>query len=150
MFAPNQERSASELLRVCRSGGKIGLASWTPDGFIGQMFKVIGRHVAPPAGLRPPLLWGTETRLAELFGDGIASLQAVRRFHAFRYRSPKHMVDAFRSSYGPMVKTFAALDAARQQRLEDDLVELAGRFNRSGDHTLIAPSEYLEVVAIKA
>ena len=151
MFAPNQERSAAELLRVCRPGGKIGLASWTPDGFIGQMFRVIGRHVPPPAGLRPPLLWGTEARLGELFGDGVSSIHAVRRHHAFRYRSAEHMVEAFRTCYGPMVKTFEALKTSEQQQsLTDDLLELAGRFNRSGDHTLIAPSEYLEVVAIKA
>lgn len=150
MFTPSQERSAGELLRVCRPGGRIGLANWTPDGFVGQMFKTIGRHVAPPTGLKPPPLWGTEERLRELFGDAVSSLRVVRRHHAFRYRTPEHWLEEFRTCYGPMVKAFEALDASGQQRLADDLLELAGRFNQSGDRTLIAPSEYLEAVAVKA
>jgi ubiquinone/menaquinone biosynthesis C-methylase UbiE len=149
MFTPNQERAATELLRVCRPGGKIGLANWTPDGFIGQVFRVIGRHVPPPAGLKPPPLWGTEPRLRELFGQEISSLQVVRRHHAFRYRSPEHWLETFRTCYGPMLKAFDGLDAAGQQRLASDLLELAQRFNQSGDQTLFAPSEYLDVVAVK-
>jgi SAM-dependent methyltransferase len=150
MFAPSQERAASELLRVCRSGGKIGLANWTPDGLVGQMFHVIGRHVAPPAGLKPPLLWGTEARIRELFGDQVSSLQVVRRHHIFRYPSPEHWLETFRTCYGPMLKAFDALDAAGQEHLAVDLLELARRFNQSGDQTLVAPSEYLDVVAIKS
>ena len=150
MFTANQERAASELLRVCRPGGTIGLANWTPDGFVGQMFRTIGRHVPPPAGLRPPPLWGTEARLRELLGEGISSLRVVRRHHTFRYRSPAHWLEAFRTCYGPMVKAFEALEPSGQQRLADDLLQLAGRFNQSGDETLIAPSEYLDVIAVKA
>jgi SAM-dependent methyltransferase len=150
MFAPNQERAAGELLRVCRPGGKIGLANWTPDGFVGEMFRVIGRHVPPPAGVRSPPLWGTEPRLRELFGDAVSSLRVVRRHHAFRYRSPRHWLEAFRTFYGPMLKAFEALDASGQGRLAGDLLELAQRFNQSGDETLTAPSEYLDVVAIKS
>jgi SAM-dependent methyltransferase len=150
MFAPSQERAASELLRVCRPGGKIGLASWTPDGFVGQMFRVIGRYVPPPAGLKPPPLWGTEARLRELFGDAVSSLRVIRRHHVFRYRSPEHWLETFRTCYGPMLTAFDALDAAGQERLAGDLLELAQRFNDSGDQTLAAPSEHLDVVAIKS
>jgi ubiquinone/menaquinone biosynthesis C-methylase UbiE len=149
MFAPSQERTASELLRVCRPGGKIGLANWTPDGFVGQMFRTIGRHAPPPAGVKPPPLWGTEPRLRELFGDGVASLRVVRRYHTFRYRSVQHWLETFRTFYGPMLKAFESLDAAGQDRLAGDLLELAHRFNQSGDETLAAPAEYLDVVAIK-
>lgn len=149
MFAPSQERAAGELLRVCRPGGKIGLANWTPEGFVGEMFRVIGRHVPPPAGLKPPPLWGTESRLRELFGHEISSLHVVRRHHAFRYRSPEHWLETFRTFYGPMLKAFEAVGAAGQERLAGDLLELAHRFNQSGDETLVAPSEYLDVVAIK-
>ena len=149
MFAPDQERTAAELLRVCRPGGTIGLANWTPEGFIGRMFRVIGSHVAPPAGLKPPPLWGTEARLGELFGDGTTSLRVVRRHHTFRFRSPEHCLDVFRTSYGPMLKAFDTLDAAGQERLAGDLLDLAREFNRSGDDSLAAPAEYLDIVAIK-
>jgi SAM-dependent methyltransferase len=150
MFAPSQERTASELLRVCRPGGIVGMANWTPDGFIGEMFRTIGRHVAPPAGLKPPPLWGTEARLRELFGEGVSSLRVVARRHTFRFRSPEHCLDTFRGYYGPMLKAFEALDAAGQDRLYDDLLDLMRRFNRSGDATLAAPAAYIDVVAIKA
>lgn len=153
MFAPSQERTAAELLRVCRPGGKIGLANWTPDGFIGQLFKVVGRHVPPPAGIKPPPLWGTEARLGELFGDGISSLRVVRRHHVFRYRSPEHWLEAFRTTYGPTLKAFEAVGAAGPSgadALAGDLLELARRFNQSGDATLAAPAEYLEAVLVKS
>jgi SAM-dependent methyltransferase len=149
MFTPNQEFAASELLRVCRPNGKIGLANWTPDGFIGQMFRVIGRHVPPAAGLKPPPLWGTEARLHELFGDGVASMRIVRRHHVFRYRSPEQWLETFRTCYGPTLKAFDSLDPAAQDLLTRDLLELAQRFNQSGDQTLAAPAEYLEVFALK-
>jgi SAM-dependent methyltransferase len=149
MFTPNQELAASELLRVCRPGGKIGLANWTPEGFIGQMFRVIGRHVPPPAGLKSPPLWGTEARLHELFGDGVSSMRIVRRHHVFRYRSPEQWLKTFRTCYGPMLKAFDTLDAAAQELLTRDLLELARRFNQSGDQTLAAPAEYIDVFAIK-
>ena len=149
MFTPNQEQAAGELLRVCRPGGKIGLASWTPEGFIGNLFRTIGKHVPPPAGVKPPALWGTEARLRELFGDGIAHLEVNRRMFTFRYHSPAHWIDIFRSYYGPTLKAFAALDAAGQAALAADLTELIERFNRGGSDTMLVPSEYLEVVATR-
>jgi hypothetical protein len=146
MFTPDQERAAAELLRVCKRGSKIGLANWTPEGFIGQLFKTIGRHVPPPAGAKSPALWGTRERLAELFKRGEASVEAALRQFVFRYRSPEHWLEVFKTTYGPLLKTFAALEPAAQAALRDDLVELIGRFNRSGDGSMVVPSEYLEVV----
>lgn len=149
MFAPNQERAASEMLRVCKPGGKIGLANWTPEGFIGHLFKTIGKHLPPPAGVRPPALWGTMERLNKLFGTG-GSVSATPRVFVFRYRSPEHWVDVFRTWYGPVHKAFAALPADQQEVLEADLLALIGRFNRSGDGTMVVPSDYLEVVVTRA
>ena len=146
MFTPNQEQAAAELARVCRSGGKIGLANWTPSSFIGELFKLMGRYIAPPPGVKSPSLWGTEERLRELFGGRIDSLQAPRRNHMFRYRSPKHWIDTFRTYYGPMNKAFAALDASKQEALAEDLLALARRFNTAQDGTLVVPGEYLEAV----
>lgn len=146
MFTPNQEQAASELARVCKRGGKIGLANWTPSSLIGEVFKLIGRYVAPPAGVKSPALWGTEERLREFFGDRLASLEVTRRHFAFRYRGPQHWLDTFRTYYGPMRKTFGALDAARQEALANELIGLVRRFNAATDGTLVAPSEYLEVV----
>ena len=145
MFTPDQDRAAAELVRVCRRGGKIGLANWTPDGFIAQLFKTIGRHVPPPPGARSPALWGTRARLAELF-EPHASIQSAQRHFVFRYRSPEHWLEIFRTFYGPLLKTFAALAPAAQAALEQDLLSLIGQFNRSGDRTMVVPSEYLEVV----
>jgi len=146
MFTPDQERAAAELARVCRAGGKIGLANWTPDGFIGQIFKTIGRHVPPPAGARSPALWGTRPRLAELFGAEASSIKSAQRHFVFRYRSPEHWVEVFRAYYGPVLKTFAALAPDAQAALQRDLVALVAEFNRSGDGTMVVPGEYLEVV----
>jgi ubiquinone/menaquinone biosynthesis C-methylase UbiE len=146
MFTANQEQAAAELLRVCRAGGRIGLANWTPEGFIGQVFRTIGKHVPPPAGVKSPALWGTEARLRELFGDGIAQLTTTKRHFVFRYRSAEHMLDVFRTYYGPMLKAFAALDEAGQQALARDLTELMERFNQAGPNALAIPSEYLEIV----
>lgn len=150
MFAPDQKRTASELLRVCRSGGKIGLANWTPDGFIGQMFRTIGAHVPPPPGMDPPPLWGTEERLRELFGEGISSLQTTRRAYLFRYPSAQYYVEYFRDYYGPTLKAFEALDAEGQNALSQDLRKLLQSYNASGDETLVVPSDYLEAVAIRS
>ena len=150
MFAPDQEKTAAELLRVCRPGGKIGLANWTPDGFIGQMFKVTGRYVPPPPGLRPPALWGTVERLRELFGNGIASMQAERRSFVFRYRSFDHWLEVFRTYYGPVSKAFQALDADQQEAYAADLRALVAQFDGSVDGTMAVPSDYLEVVAVRA
>jgi ubiquinone/menaquinone biosynthesis C-methylase UbiE len=148
MFTPDQDKAAAELLRVCRSGGKIGLANWTPDGFIGQVFKTLGKYLPPPAGARSPALWGTEARLAEMFGAA-GSIKAERRDFVFRYRSPEHFLEVFRSYYGPMLRAFAALDAANQARLRDDLLALVGALNRADDGTMVVPSAYLEVVISK-
>jgi ubiquinone/menaquinone biosynthesis C-methylase UbiE len=147
MFTPNQEQAAQELLRVCRPGGKIGLANWTPEGFIGHVFRTIGKYIPPPPGVKPPALWGTEQRLSELFGDGISELRINRRFFVFRYRSAEHWLEVFRTYYGPVLKAFAALDAEGQAGLARDLTELLQRFNQGGTDTLGVPSEYLEVVA---
>jgi ubiquinone/menaquinone biosynthesis C-methylase UbiE len=149
MFTPNQQQAAHELLRVCRPGGTIGLANWTPEGFIGQVFRTIGKYVAPPAGLKPPALWGTEAHLRELFGDGISELKVEKRMFVFRYRSAEHFLTVFRNYYGPVLKAFAALDAEGQAGLARDLTELLERFNQSGGETLAVPSEYLEVVATR-
>lgn len=146
MFTADQDRAATEMLRVCRPRGKIGLANWTPEGFIGRLFKTIGRHVPPPAGVRPPALWGTRERLTELFGPHAASIDCTPCIFVFRYRSPGHWLDVFRTYYGPVLKAFAALDATGQKTLESDLVDLIGQFNRSGDDTMVVPSEYLQVV----
>jgi ubiquinone/menaquinone biosynthesis C-methylase UbiE len=149
MFAPNQEQAARELLRVCRPGGRIGLANWTPEGWIGEMFRVVGRHVPPPAGLRPPTRWGTEEGLRELFGDGVASPRATRQSFVWRFASAQQYLDLFRTYYGPTFKAFEALDETGRQALARDLVEAVERFNRSDDGTLLVPSEYLEIVATK-
>ena len=137
------------MLRVCRPGGKIGLANWTPDGFIGNMLKTVGKHVPPPPGIKPPPLWGTEERLRELLGDGVSSLQATRRTYNFRYPSADHFVGWFREYYGPTVRAFGALDEEGQEALASDLKELLDERNVSGDGTLVVPSDYLEVVATK-
>lgn len=147
MFAPNQEKAANELLRVCKPGGKIGLANWTPEGYAGAMFRTIGKHVPPPPGIKPPPLWGTEERLKELFGDEIFSLDAKRRSFVFRFLSVKHYVEYFRTYFGPMRKAFESLDEAGKEALAKDLEELLESRNVSGDGTLVASSEYLEVVA---
>ena len=146
MFTPNQEKAAAELVRVCKAGGKIGLANWTPGSLIGELFKLIGRYVPPPPGLKSPALWGTEERLRELFGSAIGSMQCERKHFVFRYRSAEHWLETFRTYYGPMQKAFGALDVGKQDALACDLVQLAGNFNRAGDGALVAPSEYLEVV----
>jgi SAM-dependent methyltransferase len=149
MFAPNQEKVASELLRVLRPGGKIGMANWTPDGFLGDFFRTMGKHVPPPAGLKPPFLWGAEERLNELFGEGLRSLRAEQRSFVWRFPSAEYFVKYMRSYYGPLSKAFEALDAEGQQSLHRDLIELVQRYNRSGDGTAVWPGDYLEVVATK-
>jgi ubiquinone/menaquinone biosynthesis C-methylase UbiE len=150
MFTPNQERAAAELLRVCRPGGRIGLVNWTPGGFIGQMFRIVGRYAPPPDGLRSPLQWGTEDRLAELFGGQVSSIEARPRSFHFRYRSPQDWLNTFRTYYGPTARAFAALDEASQRAFEQELLELAARLNTSTTGALRVPSEYLEVVAVRS
>ncbi len=149
MFAPRPEQAAQELLRVCRPGGKIGMANWTPDGFWGQTFGLQARYVPPPAGLRPPPEWGTEARLRELFGDAVGSMEITRRSALFRYRNNQHWIDVFRTYFGPIIATFAALDDERRQRYLADLDGILTRFNRSQDSTLVVSADYLEVVMVK-
>ena len=149
MFTPNHALAAGELLRVCRPGGKIGLANWTPAGFIGKLFGVIGRHVPPPPGLTPPSRWGVEDYLDKLFRGSASDIHTTPRDFVFRYKSAQHWIDVFRTWYGPVHKAFASLPPEKQQQLNDDLHALIRDFNTSGDSTAVIPSEYLEVVITK-
>jgi ubiquinone/menaquinone biosynthesis C-methylase UbiE len=149
MFTPDQARAAAELLRTCRPGGKIGLANWTPEGFIGQVFKTIGKHLTPPAGAKSPALWGTKAWISDTFKPHAAAITAESREFAFRYKSPEHWLEIFRTYYGPLLKAFAALDSKGQAALADDLIALIGRFNRAKDGTMVVPSEYLEIVIMR-
>ncbi|HEX2661039.1 MAG TPA: class I SAM-dependent methyltransferase [Polyangia bacterium] len=149
MFTPNQPRAASELLRVTRQGGRIGLASWTPDGFIGQLFRIVGSFVPPAPGLVSPSAWGTETRIVELFGPRAHDIRTQRKDYVFRYRSAEHWIEVFRRFYGPVNKTFAALEPARQQAFHEAIAGLLTTLNRGGPGSLVVPSEYLEVVITK-
>jgi ubiquinone/menaquinone biosynthesis C-methylase UbiE len=146
MFTPDQDKAASELARVCRPGGRIGLANWTPESFVGQLFKTIGKYIPPATGVKSPALWGTKARLAELFGKTAREIRTASRQFTFRYRSPEHWIEVFRTYYGPMNRTFGALDAAKQAAFTRDVLVLMERDNRSGDATLVLPSEYLEAV----
>jgi hypothetical protein len=145
MFAPDHAKSSRELLRVCRPGGRIGLASWTPEGFIGGMFRVVAKHVPPPAGVKSPLLWGDRKQLQTLFAGAAAIEHTVRDF-PFRYESPEHFVHVFRTFYGPVHKAFGALDAAGQAALEADLLTLLRDSARKSAAGLVVPAEYLETV----
>ncbi len=149
MFTPDQDRAASELVRVCRPGGKIGLANWSPEGFIGQVFKTIGKHMPPPPGVKSPLIWGTRAGLTEMFSAQASSIKAEPRDFVFRYLSPEHWLKIFKKFYGPLLKTYAALEPAAQVALTEDLTTLIARFNVADDGTMVVPSEYLEVVIIK-
>ncbi|HTJ96643.1 MAG TPA: class I SAM-dependent methyltransferase [Rhodocyclaceae bacterium] len=146
MFTADQDKAAHELMRVCKPKGRIGLANWTPESFIGQVFKTIGTYIPPAAGVKSPSLWGTQARLEELFGHSARTIQFTTREFVFRYRSPAHWLEVFRTYYGPMNKVFAALDIEKQAAFTQDLRALMDRFNRSGDYSLVLPSEYLEVV----
>ncbi len=148
MFAPNHEKSASEMMRVCRRGGKIGLANWTPESFIGKVFKTIGKYVPPAPGVQSPALWGSKAHLDTLFKGSVAVATQSRHF-VFRYKSAQHWLDIFRTYYGPMVKAFAAIDAPAQKALEADLLALLDSGNIARDGTLVLPSEYLEVVVTR-
>ena len=155
MFTPDHARAAGELLRVCRPGGRIAMANWTPEGFIGQMFTVLGKYLPPPAGLQPPSRWGTLPHLRQLFGEGAAAIAITPRTFNFRYRSPAHFIEIFRAWYGPMQKAFQALPADKAAELERDLVDLQMRLNVSTashgrEAALLVPSEYLEIVITRA
>ena len=149
MFSPDQALAASELARVCRPGGRIGLANWTPESLVGQMFKTLGRQLPPPAGAQPPALWGVEAHLHSLFGEQAAAIAVTPRVFNFRYRSAAHFIDVFRTWYGPVHKAFAALPADKAAALERDLTDLLNRMNRAGTGSLVVPSEYLEVVVTR-
>lgn len=144
MFAPDQEQAAREILRVVRPGGKIGLANWTPEGFIGQLLKTVSKHVPPPAGVASPIYWGTEARLQELFRSA-RSIRTTKKDFVFRYESAAHFIDIFRRFYGPTYKAFGALDPVGQSLLAKDITEMSARFNRR-DGSFVVPGEYLEVV----
>ena len=150
MFAPDQERAAAELTRVCRPGGTIALANWTPDGFIGELFRTVGRRVPPPPGVRAPVEWGSEPRLRELFGDRVRELRTDRREFVFRFRSAADFADYFRAHYGPTLKAFQALDEDHGKLLHADLVDLITRYDVATDGTVKVPSAYLEVLATRA
>jgi SAM-dependent methyltransferase len=149
MFTPDQEKAARELVRVCRPGGTIGMANWTPESWIGQVFRTLGRYIPPAPGVNSPALWGTPERLDELFGDQVAMLWATPRAFNFRYRSVGHWLGVFRNWYGPVQKAFESLDADSRVALERDLLELAQRFDRGENRGMVVPSEYLEVVAVR-
>lgn len=150
MFAPNQERAAAEVLRVCRPGGRIALASWTPDGLVGQTMAVIAKHVPPPPGVSPPVLWGTVERLRELFGDGVSEVEVARRELDFRFRSAEHWLEFFRAYFGPVKVALERLDEPEREALAAEAKAILERFNRAGERALVAPGEYLEVVAHRA
>jgi len=150
MFAPDHSKSAAELVRVVRPGGRIGLANWTPDSLIGRMFKVLGRYVPPPVGVQPPSLWGTEAHLRTLFGDAAAAVQNTPRHFAFRYRSAAHFIEVFRAWYGPVNKAFAVQTPEKAEALAGELSELLDSMNRAGPSSLVVASEYLEVVVARA
>jgi SAM-dependent methyltransferase len=149
MFTPDHERPAREMLRVCRPQGKIGLANWTPGGFIGELFKTIGKYIAPPAGLKSPALWGTQAHLTALFGKEASAIRADVKEFMFRYRSDDHWIDIFRTYYGPVLKTFEALDTDAQRALTADLKTLIAHFNMARDGTMVVPGEYLQAVIVK-
>lgn len=149
MFTPDQDRAAAEMLRVCKAGGKIGLANWTPQGFIGQIFKILGGYLPPPTGAKSPLAWGTRERLTELFGESAQSISAEPRNFMFRYRDAAHFIDVFTTYYGPMLKAVTALDGSKRPAMLADIETLIARSNRAADGTMVVPGEYLEVVIVK-
>jgi ubiquinone/menaquinone biosynthesis C-methylase UbiE len=149
MFSPDQDRTAAELMRVCKSGGRIGLANWTPEGFIGQMFKTIGKYLPPPTGVKSPAVWGTRDWVQTTFSAAASTITSERRRFTFRYRSAQHFLEVFRTYYGPLLKAFEALDGTNREALAGDIIGLVRRFNASGDKTTVVPSEYLEVVITK-
>ena len=148
MFTPNQSQTASELIRACKTGGKIGMANWTPEGFIGQLFKTLGQYLPPPPGINSPAAWGTEAFLQQNF-DNCSNISVTAREFNFRYQSAQHWVDLFGSYYGPLLKAFEALDDVKGKQLENDVIDLISRFNKADDGTMVVPSEYLEIVITK-
>jgi len=149
MFAPDQERAAQELLRVCKPGGTIGMVNWVPDGYVGDLFRTIGKHVPSPAGLKPPFMWGTEEGLDELLHGGVGALQTRRRSFVWRFSSARHHVEFMRGYYGPLHKAYEVLEEEGQQALNQDLISLVESYNRSDDGTAVWSADYLEVVATR-
>jgi ubiquinone/menaquinone biosynthesis C-methylase UbiE len=149
MFSPDQDRTSAEMIRVCKSGGRIGLANWTPESFVGQMFKTIGKYLPPPTGVKSPAVWGTRSWVETTFAPAASTLAAEPRHFIFRYRSAQHFLDVFRAYYGPVLKAFEALDTTGRKALAHDIIDLVERVNTSGDETMVVPSEYLEVIFTK-
>ncbi len=149
MFSPDQDRTAAEMVRVCRSGGRIGLANWTPESFVGQIFKTIGTYLPPPTGVKSPAVWGTRSWVEGTFAAAASKVNTEPRNFIFRYRSAQHFLDIFRAYYGPVLKAFEAIDVAGRKVLARDIIDLVERFNTSGDKVMVVPSEYLEVVITK-
>jgi SAM-dependent methyltransferase len=150
MFTADHERAASELVRVCRRGGRIGMVNWTPTGFVGEMLKIVGRHTPPPPGVRPPTRWGTEDAVRELLGEGISDLAFTTTNVTQRFPSPEFFADFFLQYYGPTLKASEALPDEGRRALRDDLVALAAKVNRATDGTLVSDWEFLVVVGTKA
>ncbi len=148
MFAPDQQRAADELVRVTAPGGKIALASWTPTGMVGHLFKTVGSFAPPPSGLRPPVQWGTPERLAELFGDRVEWVALNTRQYVFRYHSPEHFSQWFREHYGPMTRLAGTLSTSEGERFAADVADVARSFNQAQDGTVVAPADYLEAVGV--
>jgi ubiquinone/menaquinone biosynthesis C-methylase UbiE len=149
MFSADQDRTAAELIRVTKPGGRIGLANWTPEGFIGELFKIVGKHLPPPAGVKSPTLWGTQTWLNSTFGAAASAIATEPRHFNFRYRSAQHFLGLFREYYGPVLKAFEHLKEPGRKALAEDIVELVAKYNVSGNATMVVPGEYLEVVVTK-
>jgi ubiquinone/menaquinone biosynthesis C-methylase UbiE len=150
MFTPNQKQAASEMVRVCKPGGQIGMANWTPGSFIGQLFKTLGKHVSPPAGVQSPAQWGSQAWLDETFSASASMIRVSQRHFNFRYRSPAHFIDVFRTLYGPVHKAFLSLDVNGQAALEADILALIAEFNIATDGSMNAPAEYAEIIITKA
>ena len=150
MFAPDQERAAAEVLRVCRPGGRIGLAAWTPDGMVGEMFGILARHAPPPPAPHPPTAWGTRARLDALLGGGVDRLEVAEHAHVFRYRTPESFGVFHGGNFGPVKVTLEALDQEGREVLQGDLADMVRRWNRRDDGAVSAPGAYLEVVATRA
>lgn len=150
MFAPDHQRAANELLRVVRPGGSIGLANWTPDGFVGKLLATVGTFVPPPAGLLSPARWGTREHIVNLFGDDASSIHIERRQFSFRYTSAAHLVEVFRTYYGPTFKAFGALDPQNQRALTTAFEKLVDAHNIGGPGSVVVPADYLEIVITRA
>ena len=146
---PDAQLAARELLRVCRSGGRIGLANWTPEGFWGRAFALVGKYLPAPAGVRPPSEWGTEQRLADLFAAGVTSTRVTPRSALFRFRSSAHWIEIFSRYFGPIIRVREALDEERRKQFLSELDATLHRFNRSGDETLVVSADYLEIVMLR-